>query len=115
MTKPDMRMNNTNNNRPPNGKMKVVTCNIPMKYIDTIESLINDYGLYNSRSEIIRESLLLFFAQIDRVNNNINTILIEKDQIVIDNKIYRIRPTKEIKNIHHPELHIPLEYYNHKK
>ncbi|NHJ25641.1 MAG: ribbon-helix-helix protein, CopG family [Candidatus Lokiarchaeota archaeon] len=34
--------------------MKIVTVNVPESYIDAIEKLIGDGGLYPSRSELIR-------------------------------------------------------------
>lgn len=34
--------------------MKIVTVNVPESYIDAIEKLIGDDGLYPSRSELIR-------------------------------------------------------------
>jgi len=39
--------------------MRIVTINIPFSYMSAIQSLI-DLGLYNSRSQIVREALKEF-------------------------------------------------------
>lgn len=39
--------------------MKIITINMPMKYLDAIQ-VLQDLGLYPSRSEAIRESLREF-------------------------------------------------------
>jgi Arc/MetJ-type ribon-helix-helix transcriptional regulator len=34
--------------------MKIVTCNLPEPFIAAMEKLVTEYGLYPSRSELIR-------------------------------------------------------------
>jgi Arc/MetJ-type ribon-helix-helix transcriptional regulator len=43
--------------------MKIVTVNIPESYIDAIEKLIGENGLYPSRSELIRCATRDFLKQ----------------------------------------------------
>ena len=42
--------------------MRIVTINIPNSYLDAFQSLI-DLGLYNSRSQIVRECLKEFLEK----------------------------------------------------
>ena len=43
--------------------MKIVTVNIPEKYIDLINNLIGENGLYPSRSELIRVAVREFLIK----------------------------------------------------
>jgi Arc/MetJ-type ribon-helix-helix transcriptional regulator len=40
--------------------MKIITVNLPVSYLKTIEGLIGDAGLYPSRSELIRVAIREF-------------------------------------------------------
>jgi len=43
--------------------MKVVTCNLPEPFLSAIERLITEYGLYPSRSELIRVAVREFLIK----------------------------------------------------
>ena len=43
--------------------MKIITVNLPVPYIKTIEGLVGDKGLYPSRSELIRVALRDFLIK----------------------------------------------------
>jgi antitoxin ParD1/3/4 len=44
-------------------KMKIVTVNIPESYLDSIEKLVGEDGLYPSRSELIRVAVRDFLLR----------------------------------------------------
>ena len=52
--------------------MKIVTCNLPEPFITAMEKLISEYGLYPSRSELIRVAVREFLIKelkvLDRFN-----------------------------------------------
>ncbi|MBD3350175.1 MAG: ribbon-helix-helix protein, CopG family [Candidatus Lokiarchaeota archaeon] len=43
--------------------MKIITVNLPVPYIKTIELLVGDQGLYPSRSELIRVAIRDFLVK----------------------------------------------------
>ncbi|OLS15684.1 MAG: hypothetical protein RBG13Loki_0676 [Promethearchaeota archaeon CR_4] len=43
--------------------MKIVTCNLPEPFISAMEKLISEYGLYPSRSELIRVAVREFLIR----------------------------------------------------
>lgn len=43
--------------------MKIVTVNVPRSYLDAIEKLVGDKGLYPSRSELIRVAVRKFLLK----------------------------------------------------
>ena len=43
--------------------MKIITVNVPVPYLKTIENLVGDDGLYPSRSELIRVALRDFLIK----------------------------------------------------
>ena len=51
-------------------KKQIVTINIPDAYITAFESLI-DLGLFNSRSEIVREALKEFLENEKQLNEDL--------------------------------------------
>ncbi|TXT60299.1 MAG: Ribbon-helix-helix protein, copG family [Promethearchaeota archaeon] len=51
--------------------MKIVTVNVPESYIDAIEKLIGENGLYPSRSELIRCAVREFLLRELRVSKKI--------------------------------------------
>ncbi|MFW9945410.1 MAG: ribbon-helix-helix domain-containing protein [Candidatus Odinarchaeota archaeon] len=51
--------------------MKIVTVNVPESYIDAINKLIGENGLYPSRSELIRCAVRDFLLKELRAANNI--------------------------------------------
>ena len=50
--------------------MKIVTVNVPESYIDAIEKLVGENGLYPSRSELIRCAVREFLLRELRIANN---------------------------------------------
>jgi len=50
--------------------MKIITINLPEKYLDAIQTL-NDSGVYPSRSEAIRTALRLFLDDELKMFNNL--------------------------------------------
>jgi Arc/MetJ-type ribon-helix-helix transcriptional regulator len=51
--------------------MKIVTVNVPESYIDAINKLIGENGLYPSRSELIRCAVRDFLLKEPKAANNI--------------------------------------------
>ncbi|MFX0057322.1 MAG: ribbon-helix-helix domain-containing protein [Candidatus Hodarchaeota archaeon] len=52
--------------------MKIVTVNVPESYIDAINKLIGDKGLYPSRSELIRCAVRDFLLKELKAANQMN-------------------------------------------
>ena len=50
--------------------MKIVTVNIPESYLDSIEKLVGENGLYPSRSELIRVAVRDFLLRELRLADN---------------------------------------------
>ena len=51
--------------------MKIVTVNIPESYLDSIEKLVGENGLYPSRSELIRVAVRDFLLRELKLADNI--------------------------------------------
>ncbi|MFX1379991.1 MAG: ribbon-helix-helix domain-containing protein [Promethearchaeota archaeon] len=51
--------------------MKIVTVNIPESYLDSIEKLVGESGLYPSRSELIRVAVRDFLLRELKMANNL--------------------------------------------
>ncbi|MFW9827511.1 MAG: ribbon-helix-helix domain-containing protein [Candidatus Thorarchaeota archaeon] len=51
--------------------MKIVTVNIPETYLDSIEKLVGENGLYPSRSELIRVAVRDFLLRELKIADNI--------------------------------------------
>jgi len=51
--------------------MKIVTVNIPESYLDSIEKLVGEDGLYPSRSELIRVAVRDFLLRELKMANNL--------------------------------------------
>ncbi len=52
--------------------MKIVTCNLPEPFISAMEKLISEYGLYPSRSELIRVAVREFLIKELKVLDKFN-------------------------------------------
>ena len=50
--------------------MKIVTVNVPESYLDSIEKLVGEKGLYPSRSELIRVAVRDFLLRELKMANN---------------------------------------------
>jgi Arc/MetJ-type ribon-helix-helix transcriptional regulator len=50
--------------------LKIVTVNIPESYLDSIEKLVGEHGLYPSRSELIRVAVREFLLKELQMANN---------------------------------------------
>ncbi len=62
--------------------MKIVTVNIPESYLESIERLIGDNGLYPSRSELIRVAVREFLIkELRRANEMIKFKEIEVEKL----------------------------------
>jgi Arc/MetJ-type ribon-helix-helix transcriptional regulator len=51
-------------------KMKIITVNLPVNYINTIKGLVGDDGLYPSRSELIRVAVRDFLIKELKIAKN---------------------------------------------
>ncbi len=51
-------------------KIKIVTINVPESYIDAMEKLVREHGLYPSRSELIRVAVREFLIKELKMANN---------------------------------------------
>lgn len=51
--------------------MKIVTVNIPESYLDSIQKLVGENGLYPSRSELIRVAVRDFLLRELKMANNL--------------------------------------------
>ncbi len=51
--------------------MKIVTVNIPESYLDSIQKLVGEDGLYPSRSELIRVAVRDFLLRELKMANNL--------------------------------------------
>jgi len=60
--------------------MKIITVNVPVPYLKTIEDLIGDDGLYPSRSELIRVALRDFLIKELEIAKNFPKITKEQEQ-----------------------------------
>jgi Arc/MetJ-type ribon-helix-helix transcriptional regulator len=51
-------------------RMKIITVNLPVNYINTIKTLVGDSGLYPSRSELIRVAVRDFLIKELKIAKN---------------------------------------------
>lgn len=70
--------------------MKIVTVNVPESYIDAIEKLIGENGLYPSRSELIRCAVREFLLKELRVSKKILGQNNEEDEDFDDENYVRV-------------------------
>jgi len=88
--------------------MKIVTVNLPVAYLNAIESLTGDDGLYPSRSELIRVAMKDFLMREvasvknfldwqekeeeiqEREKEKLTGIKVSDEHVIIGEKTYRI-------------------------
>jgi Arc/MetJ-type ribon-helix-helix transcriptional regulator len=70
--------------------VKIVTVNVPESYIDAIEKLIGENGLYPSRSELIRCAVREFLLKELRVSKKILGQNNEEDEDFDDENYVRV-------------------------
>ncbi|MHA1689116.1 MAG: ribbon-helix-helix domain-containing protein [Promethearchaeota archaeon] len=63
--------------------MKIITINLPEKYLDAIQ-ILNDLGIYTSRSEAIRAALENFLKEELKMDSDLNA---ESFKTLMMNKI----------------------------
>ncbi|MFW9865342.1 MAG: CopG family ribbon-helix-helix protein [Promethearchaeota archaeon] len=81
--------------------MKIVTVNIPESYLENIERLIGENGLYPSRSELIRCAVRDFLIkELRRANEMIKYKEVEVEKI--DNKDYVRVPIEKMDENNEP-------------
>ncbi|MFX1260300.1 MAG: ribbon-helix-helix domain-containing protein [Promethearchaeota archaeon] len=78
--------------------MKIVTVNIPESYLDSIEKLVGENGLYPSRSELIRVAVRDFLLRELKMADNIAK--------------YKESETEDFDNDHF--VRVPVERLNEK-
>ncbi len=76
--------------------MKIVTVNVPESYIDAIEKLVGENGLYPSRSELIRCAVREFLLKELEMAKNIHKIKNKSDIDEFDNKKYIKIPVDKV-------------------
>ena len=70
--------------------MKIVTVNVPESYIDAIEKLIGEDGLYPSRSELIRCAVREFLLKELKMAKNITKYDTTETESFDEEKFVRI-------------------------
>jgi len=70
--------------------MKIVTVNIPEAYVEAIEKLVGENGLYPSRSELIRVSVREFLLRELELVKNMGKFQNEPDMDFDDENFVRI-------------------------
>ena len=70
--------------------MKVVTVNVPETYVEAIEKLIGENGLYPSRSELIRCAVREFLLKELKVAKNLNRKNEEEEEEFDDENYVRV-------------------------
>lgn len=68
--------------------MKIVTVNVPESYLDVIEKLIGNNGLYPSRSELIRCAVRAFLIKELKIAKKIQHDTIKKENKHFNDKDY---------------------------
>ena len=81
--------------------MKIVTVNIPDTYLDTIEKLVGENGLYPSRSELIRVAVREFLLRELRAADNLARYK-ESEVSEFDNEKYVRIPIESMDENHEP-------------
>jgi len=82
--------------------MKVLTCNLPEPFIEAMEKIVNEYGLYPSRSELIRVAIREFLKKNLKAPPppspvDVNSIFYEPPKTNTSNIDFRT-----IRSMHHP-------------
>ena len=72
------------------GKIRIVTVNIPESYIEAIEKLVGNEGLYPSRSELIRVAVREFLIRELKMANNMAKYKEEKVEEIDDENYVRV-------------------------
>jgi Arc/MetJ-type ribon-helix-helix transcriptional regulator len=54
--------------------LKIITVNLPSKYIDSIKGLVGDSGLYPSRSELVRVAIRDYLVKELKIAKNITPL-----------------------------------------
>ena len=81
--------------------LKIVTVNIPESYLESIERLIGDNGLYPSRSELIRVAVREFLIkELRRANEMIKYKEVEVEKL--DDKNYVRVPIEKMDENNEP-------------
>ena len=70
--------------------IKIVTVNIPESYIEAIEKLVGNEGLYPSRSELIRVAVREFLIRELKMANNMAKYKEEKVEEIDDENYVRV-------------------------
>ena len=92
--------------------MKIVTVNIPESYLESIERLIGENGLYPSRSELIRCAVREFLIkELRRANEMIKYKEVEIEKL--DDKNFVRVPVEKMDELCKRKRH-PMSYYNAK-
>jgi Arc/MetJ-type ribon-helix-helix transcriptional regulator len=68
--------------------MKIVTVNIPEAYLEAIEELTGDDGLYPSRSELIRCAVRKFLLKELKIVKNMEKLELREEESEFDDKKY---------------------------
>lgn len=76
--------------------LKIVTVNVPESYIEAIEKLVGENGLYPSRSELIRCAVREFLIKELKMAKNIGKIKGESDIEDFDKKNYIKIPVDKV-------------------
>ncbi|MBD3196183.1 MAG: ribbon-helix-helix protein, CopG family [Candidatus Lokiarchaeota archaeon] len=78
--------------------MKIVTVNVPESYIDAIEKLVGENGLYPSRSELIRCAVREFLMKELRIAKNMNMYESKSEMKDFDEKKFVKIPVDKMEN-----------------
>ncbi len=82
--------------------MKIVTVNIPESFIDAIEKLVGEDGLYPSRSELIRCAVREFLLKELKLANNIVKYKKDYDMEDLDEENFVRVPIERLNENHEP-------------
>ena len=83
--------------------MKIVTVNVPESYLDAIEKLVGDCGLYPSRSELIRCAVRKFLINELKMAKEMKEKQDEPKTEKLDNRKYvQVPVEKETKDKEEP-------------
>lgn len=75
--------------------IKIVTVNVPESYLDSIEKLVGEHGLYPSRSELIRVAVRDFLLRELKMVNNMAKYKEEEVEELDDENFVRV-PVKNL-------------------
>lgn len=82
--------------------MKIVTVNIPETYLDSIEKLVGESGLYPSRSELIRVAVRDFLLRELKMANNMAKYRETESEDNFDDENYVRVPIERLNENHEP-------------